>query len=156
MTKRNCLLLLLFSLLWVTAAWAAGQRLTVQTQDAELRKSASYTSGVVSKLSYGETVSVLEEKGSWYRVSSGSGTGWMHNSAFAGGRPAGMSAGGADASAKVSDREVSMAGKGFNPEVERAYRSTHPEGYAKLEAMMRLNYSPGQLEAFLAAGKVGQ
>ena len=148
-----CLVCILFA---ATVAWAAGQQLTVQVQEAQMRKSASFTSGQTAKLFYGDTVDVLEEKGDWYRVSGAGATGWMHTSSFAGGTPATLSAGSADVNPNVSDREVSMAGKGFNPEVEQAYRSAHPEGYAKLDAMLRINYSPSELEAFLAAGKASQ
>jgi len=134
-------------------AWATGQLLTVQVQEAYLRKSASFTSGQSAKLFYGDTVTVLQEKGDWYQVSRADTTGWMHNSAIASGRAATLAAGSANVSAKANEREVSMAGKGFNAEVERAYRATRPEGYAKVDAMLRTNYSPSALETFLAAGR---
>lgn len=140
-------------LLAATTAWAAGQLLTVQTQDAQMRKSASFTSSQTARLLYGDTVTVLEEKGDWYRVSGQGASGWMHNSAFAGSGGAPLSAGSGNVDPKVSEREVSMAGKGFNSQVEQAYRSAHPEGYAKVDAMLRINFSPSELEAFLAAGR---
>ena len=148
--------LIMSLLLTATTAWGAGQLLTVQVQEAQIRKSASFTSGQSAKLFYGDTVTVLEEKGDWYRVSGAAATGWIHNSAFAGGRPAQFSAGSADVSAKVSEREVSMAGKGFNSQVEQAYRAAHPGGYARVDAMLRINYSSSELEAFLAAGRASR
>lgn len=148
--------LLMFLLFTATAAWATGQLLTVQAQEAQMRKSASFTSGQTARLLYGDTVTVLEEKGDWYRVSGQGATGWMHNSAFAGSGSTQLSAGSGNVDPKVSEREVSMAGKGFNSQVEQAYRSSHPEGYAKVDAMLRINFSPSDLEAFLAAGKSSQ
>jgi len=97
----------------------------------------------------------LQEKGDWYYVSGAGTTGWIHNSAVARGRTASRSAGSGDVNVKVSEREVSMAGKGFSAEVERAYRAAHPAGYAKVDAMLRINHSPTALEAFLAAGRQG-
>jgi hypothetical protein len=149
-TMRFVIMVLLLA---ATSAWAAGQRLSIQVREAQMRKSASFTSSLTTTLVYGETVTVLEERGDWRLVSAVGVTGWMHSSAFGGGGSTQYSAGSADASAKVSEREVSMAGKGFNTQVEQAYRSAHPEGYAKVDAMLRINYSPGELEAFLAAGK---
>jgi len=144
------------ALLAATMAWAAGQSLTVQVQEAQLRQGASFTSPPVAKLPYGAQVSVLEQKGDWYSVQSGTTTGWMHNSAFAAARPAQMTAGKSVTPANVSEREVSMAGKGFGQETARAYASAHPEGYAAVEAMLRVSFAPGELEAFLAAGQAGK
>ena len=53
----------MFLLFTATAAWATGQLLTVQAQEAQMRKSASFTSAQTAKLLYGDTVTVLEEKG---------------------------------------------------------------------------------------------
>ncbi len=148
--------LLVFILFTTTAAWAAGQLLTVRTHDAGMRKSASFTSRQTAKLLYGDTVTVLEQKGDWYLVRSQGATGWMHGNAFAGGGSGQASAGSADVDVTVSEREVSMAGKGFNSQVEKAYRSSHPEGYAKVDAMLRINFSPRELEAFLADGRASR
>ena len=140
-------------LLAATTALAAGQQLSVQVQEAQMRRSASFSGSLAATLVYGESVTVLEERGDWYRVRWAGETGWMHSSAFAGARTTAYSSGSDNVSAKVSEREVSMAGKGFNAQVEDAYRTTNPAGYAAVEAMLRINYSPGELEAFLAAGR---
>jgi len=150
------LFLIVSALLAATMAWAAGQSLTVQVQEAQLRSAASATSSLVAKLPYGTQVSVLEQKGDWYSVQSGNVTGWLHSTAFAAARPAQMTAGKGFASANVSEREVSMAGKGMDQETARAYASTHPEGYAAVEAMLRISFAPGELEAFLAAAQAGK
>ena len=154
--RLSLLFLFIFLLLATTAAWAASQLLAVQAQEAQMRRSASFTSAQTAKLLYGDTVTVLEERGDWYHVSGQGATGWMHSSAFAVDGRVPLSAGSANVDPNVSEREVSMAGKGFNSQVEQAYRSAHPEGYAKVDAMLRINFSPSELEAFLAAGKASQ
>jgi len=145
-------LLLALLAAWPAAHAAVGQQMTVQTQEAQVRQSPSFTSPVTAKLSYGDAVSVQEEKGDWVRVSRANAAGWVPKSAFAAAK-AQMAAGRATAGAKVSEREVSMAGKGFGPETEKAYTKAHPEGYAAVAAMMRFSYTPGELEAFLVAGQ---
>ena len=154
MAKRGSILALLAILLLVTTAWAVGKTLTVQVREVQMRTAASFTSGLASTLHYGQVVSVLETKGSWYQVDSGSGKGWVQQSALTDQR-LGLSAGGQDVAAGVGDREVTMAGKGFNSQTEQAYRADHPGGYAKVEEMLQINYPPDVLAAFLKTGQTG-
>lgn len=154
MAKRGLILALFAVLLLVTTAWAVSKTLTVQVREVQMRTAASFTSGLGSTLHYGQVVSVLESKGSWYHVDSGSGQGWVQQSALTDQR-IGLSAGGQDVGAGVGDREVTMAGKGFNAQTEQAYRADHPDGYAKVEEMLRFNYPPDVLAAFLRDGQAG-
>ena len=133
------------------AAWAAGQILAVQVREVPMRASPTFTGRPVATLTYGQTVSVMEEKGDWVRASGAGSAGWLHASALTE-RQLGLSSGAQDAAAKAGEREVAAAGKGFNAETERAYRQGHPDGYAQVEAMLRIQYSPKELYAFLAAG----
>ncbi len=151
--KRGSLLFAAVLLSLAVTALAAGQSMTVRAREVQLRSTPSFTGKLTAKLLYGQSVSVLEENGPWLKVSAAGDTGWLHQGALSS-RPLNLASGGADASAKASDREVTMAGKGFNAQVEQAYRRNHPEGYAQMEEMLKLNYSPKELSDFLAAGKL--
>ncbi len=142
-----------FAAVTATAAWAAGEALSVQVREVRMRATPSFTGRPGASLSYGQTVSVLEEQGAWVRAGGAGGEGWLHKSALSE-RPLSLSSGARDAAAKASDREVAAAGKGFSSDTERAYRQSNPEGYVQVEAMLRYRYSPQDLYAFLRAGKL--
>ena len=131
---------------------AVGQVLTVQVQKTQLRAAPSFTGKPVAALSNGQSVTVLEENSPWFMVNAPGGKGWVHQSAVAE-RKVSLLAGSRDAAATVDDREVSMAGKGFNQEIEQAYRKDNSKGYAAMEKMLRFNYTPEECTAFLDAGQ---
>ncbi len=140
-------------LMSMAAARAVGQTLTVQVREVQMRASPSFTGRPTATLAYGQAVSVLEEQGAWVKASGAQGEGWVHASALTE-RRLNLSSGARNAASKASDREVAAAGKGFTAETEQAYRQSHPGGYADVEAMLRFRYSPSELSAFLAAGKI--
>lgn len=136
------------------AAWAVvGEILTVQVRETPMRSAPSFTGPPAGQLSYGQTVSVLEEQGVWVKAQGAGGTGWVHASALTGKRLS-LVAGAGDVASRADEREVAAAGKGFNAETERAYRQGHPDGYGQVEAMLRFQYDPERLQAFLAAGQL--
>ena len=154
MAKRGALLAVLAMLLLAGTAWAVGQSLTVQVREVQLRTAASFSSGLGATLHYGQVVNVQEEQGAWLKVSSGGDSGWVHRNALTS-RALNLAAGGQDVAAGVGDKEVSMAGKGFNAKTEQAYRQEHPGGYAQVEEMLKNGYPPDVLYAFLEAGRAG-
>ena len=140
-------------LVMAATAWAVGQTLTVQVREVQARVGPSFTSRPTVKLAYGQTVSVLEEQGAWIKARGAGGEGWVHQGALAE-RRLDLASGSRDAASRADQREVAAAGKGFTAETEKAYRQNNSSGYAQVEAMMRFNYSPAELQAFLAAGKI--
>jgi SH3-like domain-containing protein len=136
------------------SAWGVvGQMLTVQVREVQMRSTPSFTGRLAATLAYGQTVSVLEEQGAWTKARSANSEGWVHTSALTD-RRLDLASGGRDAASGTDAREVATAGKGFTAETERAYRQSHPDGYAQVEAMQRFRHSPAELQAFLAAGKL--
>ena len=57
---------------------AFAQDASVRSSAANLREGPSMKSKVVGVLKKGTKIKTSEKKGSWYRVSSGDQTGWMH------------------------------------------------------------------------------
>lgn len=154
MIRRGISLMVLGLCFLTTVAWAVGQMLTVQVREAQVRPSPSFVNAPSKSISYGQQVSVLEERDAWVLVSSATGVkGWLHRSALSD-KPVLLSSGSENVPTKAGDREVSAAGKGFTRQVEQQYRVNHPGGYAQLEAMERISYQPQELLRFLAAGQV--
>ena len=133
-------------------AWAAGQELVVQVRSTQLRTEPSFTGKPIAALSFGQRVTVREERNPWFLVSAPVGQGWLHRSAVPGTRLT-LTSGSRDASAGMDERTVSMAGKGFDQQTEQAWRQKNSNGYAEVDKMLRFNYKAEESAAFLAAGK---
>ena len=57
----------------------------------------------------------------------------------------------------ASAAEVTLAGKGFNKQVEEGYRAKNPElNFTLVEKMLKYRLSPSEIEAFLKRGKLGE
>ena len=55
--------------------------------------------------------------------------------------------------AGASGSEVALAGKGFNPEVEKSYGKAHPEmNYALVDEVERYSVDPNSLRSFIQRG----
>ena len=131
----------------------AAKVMHVQVRDGQVRENPSFLGKIVSSVSYGQSVSVLEEQGSWMKVSLPTGTsGWMHVSALTDKQLALSS--GSGAAQGVSGKEMALAGKGFSAQVETDYRRTHGGDYAAIDRMEHITYSPAALLAFLAQGGI--
>ena len=133
--------------------WAAGKKeLTIRVQSTQLRAEPSFTGKPMAELTYGQRVTVEEERNPWFLVSTAAGKGWLHRSAVSENRLS-LNSGSSDASAGVDERTVSMAGKGFDKQTEQAWRQENSNGYAEVEKMLRFNYKPEDNESFIAAGR---
>ena len=150
--RTRTLLILATTFLVSASAWAAGQVLVVQLQTTQIRATPSFTGKPVAALSHGQSVTVLEENGPWFLVNAPAGKGWLHQGAVIE-RKSTLLGGSQSAAGKVDEREVSLAGKGFDQQTEQAYRQANPRGYADLEKMLRFRYTPEESAAFLAAGQ---
>ena len=82
---RIMILTVLATLLLWSSASPAQERATVSADRANLRASASVEAAIVTTLSRGAVVTVVERSGGWARVSVGEKSGWMRSSLLAGG-----------------------------------------------------------------------
>jgi SH3-like domain-containing protein len=85
MKARTAWPVFLFVLLMALAATGdAGKMMSVQVKKGDMRATPQFLGKIVSTLSYGDRVEVLESRESWLRVApSGKNvTGWMHSSAL--------------------------------------------------------------------------
>ena len=124
----------------VAAAWALeGQLVSVAVRSAQLRESSGHLAPIVARLAYTDEVEVIEVRGDFLRVASPAGEGWLHRSAVSEDRIV-LADDGEDAARRADDREVALAGRGFNEEVEQRYRSEQGlsfDGVDRMEARVR-------------------
>lgn len=137
------------------AAW--GQNLVVSQPSQQLYPSPDFAGAPVAPVPEGAAVNVVSQSGDWYQVEYEGKTGWMHRQAFP--QPkAGSTFSlpglllGAPVKETSSD-EVALAGKGFTPEVESAYKSKHPEmNFAQVDKVESLRVDDAKLQAFIKEG----
>jgi hypothetical protein len=155
--KKRFLFLILACVAPAQPALAA-DAYTVQVRETRLRATPSFTGKILGLLAFGQEVTAEKEENAWILVKAKAGAvkgpGWLHRSALAE-KQLSLLSGGRDAQARVDEREVSMAGKGFDRQTEQAYRAGNPRGYAQVEAMQKRGYTPEESVAFLNAGKGG-
>lgn len=146
-TMALCLLLILG-----TAAGAAGKTLRVGVKDGPLREQPSPFGKIVVTLHYGDAVEVVEERGAWLRVKSGTRGGWMHATALAA-KTSALQAGAGNVKAGASASELTLAGKGFNAQVEAEYRQRNRQlDFAAIDRMEAVRIEPAELQRFAREG----
>ena len=132
------------------ALWAASG-MSVQVNEVQMRGTPSFFGAVVADLSYGDRVEVLEEGRGWIRVRSDAGdTGWVQESALTDKKVV-LSSGGNVQSGASTD-EVALAGKGFNSDIEREYRSQTDLDFTWVDRMESFEKTPEELAVFLDEG----
>jgi|GEM_PF-1548683 len=159
--RRRLSMLLAAVGLALTASTAQAQTtMTVQVKEGVIRQTPAVLGKVEHTLSYGQRVTILEKSGeSWVRVQAvddPSQTGWMRTSHLTQ-RKLSLQADQANLTpTRATQREIAMAGKGFDKQVEVDYRaSTNTRGYQLLEQIDKqpaYNVSRSEVPAFQQAG----
>ena len=133
----------------------AQETLSVQVKEGELRATPSFLGQIVTRVAYGDRVTVIEDRGTWKKVSVRSGKqGWMHASALTTKKIA-LKAGQTNVQTGATQNELALAGKGFNEQVEASYRKENRNlDYTWINRMETFKVSPDQMRSFLAQGNV--
>jgi uncharacterized protein YgiM (DUF1202 family) len=135
----------------------AQETLSVQVKESVLRATPSFLGQIVAKVAYGDQVTVLEKNGAWRKVSlKGGGTpqGWINSSALTTKKIV-LQAGQTNVKTGATQNELTLAGKGFNNQVEASYMGQNKKlDYAWINKMETFKVTPVQMSAFLAKGEV--
>lgn len=142
------------ALLAASLAWAAGEAMSVQVREGQVRTQPSFLSAIAGTLAYGERVQVSQEQGAWRKITSSQGTsGWMHLSSLTP-KEVVLKAGQGMSGSGASGEEMALAGKGFNKDVEADF-AAHNRGadFATVNRMEQsYPVSAPQVEAFVREG----
>ncbi len=135
---------------------AQNQRMSVQVQDGKLRADPSFLGKIIGSVAYGDAVTVIRQQDPWFFVSTQTGllTGWIHSSTLTE-KEIVLRAGDANVQKTASQREIALAGKGFNPEVEKEYKKRNPNlDFEEIDRMERIIVSDEEIRQFLKDGKL--
>jgi len=148
----------LWVVLWVAgpSLWAENAKMmSVQNQSSTVREKPTSMGKVLATVSYGDRLQVLETKSGWMRVSGDHGLlGWIHASALTSQKLA-LKAGQSDTRVSASGDELALAGKGFNPQVEKDFKDKHKDlDFASIDRMVKIRVSNQDMQTFLQNGGV--
>ena len=141
------------ALLWTAPSW--GETLKVTQENQSLYPAPDFAGTPIGALPLGAQVTVVQRSGDWIKVNYQGQVGWMHRRALGAapridlpriltGRPAVR---------ETTQDEAALAGKGFNPEVEAAYRQKNPNlNFALVDQVESYQVNPAQLQAFVQEG----
>jgi hypothetical protein len=150
--KRKFLLILSGILMAASITWAATYK--VITQEAVIRKDKRFFAPLVVRVPYGEMIEELERQGDWLRVTYKGAEGWLHFSAVQEQKFRLSSLSGERAQESTKE-EVALAGKGFTPEVEKAFRDKNSSmRYDLVNQVQSLKINETQLLDFIRAGNL--
>ncbi len=143
---KSRLLLTLAALVTASAALAA--TVTVLVQETALRKRAQSYAPSVGTARLGQKYETTGLESGFYKTSAG----YIHASAVTAKK---VSLGSADSvGGSASAEEVTLAGKGFNAQVEKSYGDKNGDAvnFAAVDKMERRSVSEASLFGFLKAG----
>jgi SH3-like domain-containing protein len=130
-----------------------GKTMYVTAKTIEVKSSTAFFADTLGTLSYGAPVSILQEYGKWLQVRSSEPpglSGWVSAASLTSKRIISGS------STSASANEIALAGKGFNQEVENAYRQNGVLNYEAVDAMEAMSIPNRQLFSFLQEGRLAR
>ena len=128
--------------------------LSVQVKQGAVRTTPSFLAQIIAYLAYGDQVTVTGEQNSWSRIALPGAypEGWIHSSALSAKKIV-LKSGASDVEQAASDDELTLAGRGFNREVEQEFRSENPDvDFTWIDRMEAMNVSQDQIQNFIKAG----
>jgi len=145
---------LLFLMALAGAASSDSGMMSVQVREGQLRSSPSFLGSIVGPVAYGDRVETVQKQGDWFDVKTAKSLrGWIHGSALT--KKQIVLNPGQNAQPDASSKEIALAGKGFNADVEAQYRKNNARiDYAWVDHMETIKVSSDQMARFLKAGKV--
>jgi hypothetical protein len=157
LSPKGTWLLALFLVLGLAAAGTGiAETLKVERPNMQLYQAPNFASPVLLPVPVGAEVTVLSRSGDWLQVSYQGKTGYMHQTAFPQTPPPAVGLPGLLTGGPVRETrsdEVALAGKGFTPEVEAAYRQKNPGlNYAQVDLIESFRVDDRQLAAFIKEG----
>jgi hypothetical protein len=151
--SRVVVLLTCIGLLASGARQEPGATLTVTRKTTKLREQKRLFAPALAELHEGDKLALERKEGAWLAVTSAKLHGWLHETDVSSNPEVRLS--GEGVRENYSASETSAARKGFNPAVEKEYRSKKPELEAAFRLVDRLQareVSEDVLHAFLVAG----
>jgi uncharacterized protein YgiM (DUF1202 family) len=143
--------IILFAAGIASAQAKKGGTMYVSVKTAALKASTGAFAGTTGTLEYGEKVTVIQIDGKNAEIKSTanpSKTGWIPMANLSAKQVV------TGTSSTASAKEISLAGKGFNQEVENAYKSKGKVNYADVDKIETQSVKEADLKKFIEDGRL--
>ena len=156
MKKIACCMSLLLLIFCATGSGIAGT-VTVRQKMTKVRTQPKFYAPEVATVQRGDWLEEIDQNGAWLSVKTASGArGWIHSSACVL-KKISLSKAESMGTGNISADEAALAGKGFNPMVERKYREAHPAlNYRLLDQIESFDIDEDDLIRFMKDGNLGE
>jgi hypothetical protein len=152
--KKCFIVLCLFLLItgFAAAQVSTGGTLYVSVRQVALKSSTGFFASTRGTLNYGDRVTVVRVNGRFVEVRSATNssvTGWTASANLSARQVV------AGNTSTATAREVALAGKGFNQEVEQSYRNQNRSlNYADVDRVEAVTVNETELRRFLEDGRL--
>ncbi|MDR2782426.1 MAG: hypothetical protein LBB48_01035 [Treponema sp.] len=129
-----------------------GDVMYVAVKSVNVKSSKGFFASTKGTLSYGTQVTVQSVSGSKVEVTAGNLTGWVDGSSLTSKRITASTA-----STSASAKEIALAGKGFNEEIEGVYKAENAnleQAYIAIDAVESVVVDNNALKQFIVDGKL--
>ena len=147
---------LLLGLCGLTVLAVEQKLMSVQVKKGTVRSTPSFLSRIIASLNYGDQVVVKAEHNSWSKIDvPGIYTeAWIHSSALSNKKIV-LKPGASDVEQAASNDELTLAGRGFNQEVEKEFKSQNPRmDFTWIDRMEMMVVSQNEIQAFVKDGEL--
>jgi len=149
-------ILIVFCLVLFVTGLAAAQlarngTMYVAVKEVTLKSGTGFFANTTGKINYGERVTVMRVDGRFAEVRSAANsslTGWTASANLSARQVV------AGTTSTATAREVALAGKGFNAEVESTYRTQQNLNYADVDRVEAIIVNENTLKRFLEEGRL--
>jgi len=150
------LVIIVIFFIFLTPMDSFADSMMVITKGNALRERCRFYSPIKSTLNYGDILDIISTEGDWYKAKFKGVSGCIHKSALEA-KSVSSFEGISRQGQGVSQQEVALAGKGFNPEVEKAFRAKNPNlKYNIVDAIERYNVDEKRVFEFIRMGGLTQ
>lgn len=125
---------------------AVAATITVLVQQTAVRRRPQFFAPAAATAKLGDSFEAEGPDGGWYKTDNG----YIHESAVTS-KKVHLSAGSAVGGSATAD-EVTLAGKGFNSQVEKSYKQGSSANFAAVDAMERRAVPESAVLGFMRAG----
>lgn len=130
------------------------QMMSVQVRKAQIRTSPSFLGKVIQAIRYGEQVTTHLSQDGWAKVSYKGNNGWLHTSALSN-KEIVLDPSSQKGRLAASSDELTLAGKGFNKQVEDQFRKRNRDiSFAWVDRAERYTVSQREIQQFMQNGKL--
>ncbi|MHB8882310.1 MAG: hypothetical protein ACYC69_12485 [Thermodesulfovibrionales bacterium] len=143
-------------LVLLPVAVSSADQARIITKENALREDCRFFSPVKKKVHLNDLIEITSKEGDWLRAKHKGTAGCIHKSAVDE-KNLDISGVSGSRSHTASGSEVALAGKGFNPQVERSFREKHPDlDFKAVDAIEASRPPDGSIRKFISSGALNR